>query len=179
MLRWIVTGAVGTLALTGCTSAPSLPEGSPMTDALAVTSSAFDEGGAIPGRHTCDGDDISPPLAWSGAPEGTAAHALIVDDPDAQGWIHWLAADIPGDAQGLDQGASGTAAGTEGSNDFRRTGYGGPCPPSGTHRYAFEVFALSEPLGLASGFSADELRAAMEGKVLGSGRLTGTYQRGG
>ena len=150
-----------------------------MTDALDVTSSAFSDGGAIPGRHTCDGDDISPPLAWSGAPEGTAAYALIVDDPDARGWIHWLAADIPADQSGLDEGASGTDAGIEGRNDFRRTGYGGPCPPSGTHRYAFEVFALSEPLGLATGFSADELRSAMEGKVLDSGRLTGTYERGG
>jgi Raf kinase inhibitor-like YbhB/YbcL family protein len=108
-----------------------------------------------------------------------AAYALIVDDPDARGWIHWLAADIPAEAQGLEEGASGTSVGTEGSNDFRRNGYGGPCPPSGTHRYAFEVFALSEPLGLASGFSADELRSAMEGKVLASGRMTGTYQRGG
>ena len=149
-----------------------------MSETLDVTSSAFDEGGAIPSRYTCDGDDLSPPLAWSGAPEGTAAYALIVDDPDARGWIHWLATDIPADWPGVDEGASGVSVETEGRNDFGRTGHGGPCPPSGTHRYAFEVFALSEPLGLAAGFSADELRAAMEGKVLGSGRLTGTYRRG-
>lgn len=149
-----------------------------MTDALTVSSTAFDDGGSIPSRHTCDGEDISPPLAWSGAPEGTAAYALIFDDPDARGWIHWLVADLPADQQALDEGSSGGSAGIEGRNDFGLSGHGGPCPPSGTHRYAFQVFALSEPLGLAEGFSADELRAAMEGKVLGSGRLTGNYRRG-
>jgi Raf kinase inhibitor-like YbhB/YbcL family protein len=149
-----------------------------MADTMSVTSSAFTEGQAIPSRYTCDGEDVSPPLAWSGAPPDTAAYALIGDDPDARGWIHWVVADIPAEAAMLDEGASGSAAGTEGRNDFGRTGYGGPCPPSGSHRYAFEVLALSEPLGLSSGFSADELRAAMDGKVLGSGRLTGTYQRG-
>jgi Raf kinase inhibitor-like YbhB/YbcL family protein len=178
MRRGIVATAVGTLVMTGCASAP-LPEETDMTDALDVTSSAFDEGGAIPSRYTCDGDDVSPPIAWSGAPDGAAAFALIVDDPDARGWIHWLVADIPADRQDLDEGASGSSAATEGRNDFGRTGHGGPCPPSGTHRYAFEVFALSQPLGLASGFSADELRAAMEGKVLATGRLNGTYARGG
>ena len=178
MLRRILGVTVGTLLLTACASAP-IPEESTMTDTLDVTSSAFEEGGAIPSHHTCDGDDVSPPLAWSGAPEGTAAYALVVDDPDARGWIHWLVTDIPADQSGLDEGASGTSAGTEGRNDFGRTGHGGPCPPSGTHRYAFEVFALSEPLDLAAGFTADELRSAMEGKILGSGRLTGTYRRGG
>lgn len=178
MLQRIVAVLMGTLMLASCAAAP-LPEESTMTDALDVTSSAFDEGGAIPSRYTCDGDDVSPPLAWSGAPEGTAAYALIVDDPDARGWIHWLATDIPADQVGLEEGASGTSAGTEGRNDFGRTGHGGPCPPSGTHRYAFEVFALSQPLDLATGFSADELRAAMEGKVLANGQLNGTYARGG
>jgi Raf kinase inhibitor-like YbhB/YbcL family protein len=178
MRRRIVAIAVGTLVMTGCASAP-LPEETDMTDALDVTSSAFEEGGAIPSRYTCDGDDVSPPIAWSGAPEDTAAYALIVDDPDARGWIHWLVTDVPADRQGLDDGASGTSAATEGQNDFGRTGHGGPCPPSGTHRYAFEVFALSQPLGLGTGFSADELRAAMEGKVLATGRLNGTYARGG
>ena len=149
-----------------------------MTDTMTVTSSAFSADGAIPNRHTCDGADISPPLAWTGAPDGTAAYALIVDDPDARGWIHWLATDLAVDPPALDEGASGSSAGTEGRNDFGRTGYGGPCPPSGSHRYRFEVFALSEPLGLSDGFSADELRAAMEGKVLASGQLTASYRRG-
>lgn len=147
-----------------------------MTNAITLSSSAFAEGGTIPGRHTCDAEDVSPPLEWSGAPDGTAAFALIVDDPDARGWIHWLVADIPADKAALEEGV---AAGVEGGTDFGRTGYGGPCPPSGSHRYVFEIFALSEPLGLSPGFTADELRGAMEGKVLASGRLTGTYRRGG
>jgi hypothetical protein len=147
-----------------------------MTDALALTSTAFAEGGSIPSGHTCDGDDVSPPLAWSGAPEGTVTFAIIVDDPDARGWIHWIAADIPADATTL---AAGSSPGTDGRNDFRRNGWGGPCPPSGSHRYAFEVFALSEQLGLPAGFSGEELRSAMEGKVLASGRLTASYRRGG
>lgn len=163
------------LVLTGC-AAGTRPEASAMTESLTVTSSAFAEGGSIPSRHTCDADDVSPPLAWSGAPDGTAAFALIVDDPDARGWIHWLVADLPAESEGLDEGSS---AGTQGQNDFRRPGWGGPCPPSGSHRYAFEVFALSEPLGLAPGFTADELRDAMEGRVLASGKLTASYRRGG
>lgn len=147
-----------------------------MTDTLTVTSTAFTDGGGIPSRHTCDGQDVSPPLAWTGAPEETAAFALIVDDPDARGWIHWVVADIPA---GTTELAEGGRAGSEGRNDFGRNGWGGPCPPSGSHRYDFTVFALSEQTGLSAGFGADELRAAMEGKVLAEGRLSGTYRRGG
>ena len=132
--------------------------------------------GSIPGRHTCDGDDLSPPLAWTAAPEGTAAFALIVDDPDARGWIHWVVADIPADRVSVEENES---PGTDGRNGFGRAGWGGPCPPSGSHRYVFEIFALSAELGLPAGFGADQLRAAMEGKVLGSGRLTASYRRGG
>lgn len=147
-----------------------------MSEPITVTSAAFDEGGSIPSRHTCDGDDVSPPLAWEGAPEGTAAFALVVDDPDAGGWIHCIVADIPTEQTSIPEG---TLPGTEGRNGFGRAGWGGPCPPSGSHRYHFEVFALSEPLGLPAGFSADDLRTAMRDKVLGSGRLTATYRRGG
>ena len=149
-----------------------------MTDQLTLTSSAFTEGGTIPSVHTCDGSDVSPPLAWTGAPEGTAGFALIIDDPDARGWVHWLVADLPASQSELGEGASGSVDGVEGRTDFGRTGYGGPCPPSGTHRYAFEMFALSEPLGLSSGFAADELRAAMDGKVLASAKLSARYTRG-
>lgn len=145
-----------------------------MTDSLSVTSSAFSEGETIPGRYTCDGDDTSPPLEWSGAPEGTGAFALIVDDPDARGFVHWAVADIPGDRMSLGEGES---AGIEGRNDFGRSGYGGPCPPSGTHRYVFTIFALSGRLDLEPGYSADELRGAMEGVVIGSGELAATYGR--
>lgn len=145
-----------------------------MADTLTVTSPAFGEGGSIPTRFTCDDADVSPPLAWSGAPNGTAAYALIVDDPDARGWIHWAVTDLEGTTL-----AEGEAGGVEGRNDFGRPGWGGPCPPSGTHRYAFSVYALSEPLGLSAGFAADELREAMAGRVLAEGRLTATYRRGG
>lgn len=146
-----------------------------MSDPITVTSTAFSDGGSIPSRHTCDAEDVSPPLEWTGAPEGTVAFALVVDDPDARGWVHWIVADIPVDQTSVAEGAS---PGTEGSNDFGRTGWGGPCPPSGSHRYAFEIFALSERLALPSGFSADDLRAAMRDKTLASGRLTASYRRG-
>ena len=146
-----------------------------MSDSITVTTAAFDEGGSIPSRHTCDGDDVSPPLAWTATPEGTVALALIVDDPDARGWIHWIVADIPVDRASV---AEGVSPGTEGRNDFGRTGWGGPCPPSGSHRYVFEIFALSQRLGLPDGFSAGDLRAAMRDRILASGRLTASYRRG-
>lgn len=149
-----------------------------MTDTLTVTSDAFAEGAAIPARHTCDGEDVSPALAWSPVPDGTAAFAIIVDDPDARGFVHWLAADIGSSRNNLAQGASGGSAGIEGLNDFGETVYRGPCPPA-LHRYVFEVVALSATLDLSPGYSVEDLRAAMDGKVLASGRLTGTYQRGG
>jgi Raf kinase inhibitor-like YbhB/YbcL family protein len=151
----------------------------PITDEITVSSDAFTDGAALPERHTCDGDNVSPPLDWSGAPDGTAAYVLIVDDPDARGFIHWVAADIPADTTSLADGASGTSPGTEGRNDFGGTGWGGPCPPSGTHRYVFTVYALSEPLGLEGTPDASAVRRAMEGRMLAQGRLIGTYRRGG
>jgi Raf kinase inhibitor-like YbhB/YbcL family protein len=161
MLRSSLVALASILALAACASATDMSSEAPgpMTDTLTVTSAAF-----------------SDPLAWTRAPEGTAAFALIVDDPDARGWIHWIVADIPAETAEL---AEGEAAGTEGRNDFRRDGWGGPCPPSGSHRYDFTVFALSDRLGLNAGFSADQLRAAMEGSVLAEGTLSGTYRRGG
>ena len=173
--RRMLRGVVALVALAACTPSPST-EASLVSDPIIVTSPAFTDGGAIPARYTCDADDISPPLAWSGVPEGTVALALIVDDPDARGWIHWLVTDIAADQRGHRRGR---VSRHRGRNDFGRTGWGGPCPPSGSHRYTFEVFALSEALGLPSGYSADELRTAMEGKVLGSGQLTASYRRGG
>lgn len=114
---------------------------------------------------------------WSGAPDGTAAYAIILDDPDARGFVHWLATDIGASRNNLDEAASGDAAGVEGRNDFGQTVYRGPCPPSGTHRYRFEVVALSAPVGLAPGYAADELRRALGSVTLASGVLTGTYAR--
>jgi Raf kinase inhibitor-like YbhB/YbcL family protein len=145
---------------------------------LTVRSSAFGDGGEIPSRYTCDGQDVSPPLAWSGAPSEAASVAVIASDPDAGEFVHWLAADVV-TSSGLGEGASGASAGMEGRNGFGKVGYGGPCPPSGSHRYTFTVYALSAALGLAAGFSRDDLERAMEGKVLASGSLTARYRRQG
>jgi Raf kinase inhibitor-like YbhB/YbcL family protein len=145
-----------------------------------VTSPAFADGGAIPRQYTCDAADVSPPLTWSGAPAGTAAFALLVTDPDARGFVHWVALDIPASSTGLAEGATGTsAAGLEGRNDFGRAGWGGPCPPSGTHRYVFELYALSAPLELSGRPTAEQARRAMAGRVIGKATLTGTYRRAG
>ena len=156
--------------LGACTEDPA------MTDTISVTSPAFDEGGAIPTRYSCDGEDVSPPLAWRGAPDGTVAFALILDDPDAGGFVHWTVADIAASDGSAEEGES---PGIDGRNGFGRAGYGGPCPPSGTHRYVVTLYALSEPLSVEPGFSAADLRSAMEGRVLATGKLTGTYRRGG
>lgn len=170
---------VAALASACAGAAPTTrPEGSTMST-LSLTSQAFVEGGSIPSRHSCDGPDVSPPLAWAGGPAGTAAFALVVDDPDARGFVHWVAFDIPGDRLSLAEGASGTGGFGQGRNDFGRVGWGGPCPPSGTHRYVFELFALDRALGLSGSPTAADVRRAMGGHVLGSARLTGTYRRGG
>ena len=146
---------------------------------FSLSSQAFVDGGEIPARHTCDGPDLSPPLAWSSAPDRTPAFALIVDDPDAAGFVHWIAFDVPGEQSSLAGDASGKGGFEEGRNDFGRTGWAGPCPPSGSHRYVFELFALDRRLGLPGGAGAKEVRQAIAGHVLGSTRLAGTYRRGG
>ena len=152
---------------------------------LTLSSSAFPPSGAIPARYTCDGDDISPPLAWSDAPTGTQSFALIVDDPDApdpaapkRTYVHWVMYDIPAGATALPAGmtASQLPSGThEGANDWHRTGYGGPCPPIGRHRYHFKLFALDTSLGGLGALTKPDLLRAMEGHVLESAQLVGTY----
>lgn len=143
---------------------------------MELSSPAFDHEGPIPARFTCDGDDVSPALEITGMPEDTVALALIVDDPDAPRgtWDHWVAYDIaPSEAIAEDVGPLGTAGvGTSGN-----TGYSGPCPPSGTHRYFFTVLALDGELGLPAGASKAELRAAAAGHVLAEAVLMGTYTR--
>ena len=151
-------------------------------DGFTLTSSAFEEGGEIPRRHTCDGEDVSPELSWSDAPEGTAAFVLIVHDPDAPrgDFVHWLVLDFTGSATGaLPEGfGSSPDAPRQGTNDFGRIGYGGPCPPSGpAHRYVFELYALSAPLNLPGSPRGDEVRDGLRGLVLGEARLTGRYAR--
>lgn len=143
---------------------------------MRLTSPAFDDGGTIPAEHTCDGEDRSPPLAWDEVPEEAAAFVLLVEDPDAGGFVHWQLTDIPGDARELPDGG-GDAVGVPGRNDFGRTGWGGPCPPSGEHRYVFTLYALSEPIQVHADADADEVREAIRPRTLAEGRLTGNYTR--
>ena len=151
------------------------------TMTIQLKSSAFAEGGLIPSRYTCDGGDLSPPLSWSGIPEGTQRLALICDDPDAPRgtWVHWVAYDIPATLRELPEGVAPTPAlaggGSQGKSSFGRSGYGGPCPPSGTHRYFFRLYALDAPLGLPPGATKEELLRAMSGHLLGEGVLMGRY----
>ena len=149
------------------------------TIALRVTSPAFGEGDPIPVRFTCDGADVSPPLAWAGVPADAGGLVLIVDDGDAGGFIHWVVFDLPvAPTGGLAEGASTAPnAPRQGMNGFRRVGWGGPCPPSGTHHYQFSLVAIGRPLGLTGTPSADAVSQALQGQILGTTTLTGVYQR--
>jgi Raf kinase inhibitor-like YbhB/YbcL family protein len=150
---------------------------------LQLTSNAFEAGKPIPAKYSCRGEDISPALAWSEPPAGTQSFALIMDDPDAPvgTWIHWVIYNIPASARGLPEAVPANAELSDGSfngrNSWGRIGYGGPCPPSGTHRYFFKLYALDEMLGLSSGADKGELLKAMEGHVLALGELMGTFSR--
>lgn len=168
------------LALASCVqqSGGETANESALEDGMELRSEAFGDGEAIPSVHSCDGEDRSPPVAWENAPEGTAAFALIVDDPDARGFIHWVLADIPGDTSELAEG-EGDSVGVPGRNDFGRIGWGGPCPPSGEHRYVFRLYALSAPLELTGTVDAAAVRAAFGDRVLAEAQLTGVYRRGG
>ncbi|HEX8009789.1 MAG TPA: YbhB/YbcL family Raf kinase inhibitor-like protein [Casimicrobiaceae bacterium] len=154
---------------------------------LSITSSAFAPEGAIPSVYTCEGKDISPPLAWSGAPAGTKSFALIVDDPDAPDpaapkmtWVHWVLYDIPPTATGLPEAvkvAALPAGAREGTNDWGRTGYGGPCPPTGRHRYFHKLYALDTLLPDLKRPNKAALEKAMQGHILAQAVLMGTYQK--
>jgi len=168
------------------TSQPAATEGAVQSAAnepggFALSSPEFGDGQPIPRRYACDGDDASPPLAWSGAPGDTASLALVMDDPDAAGFVHWVVFDMTASASGsLSAGWSKSPdAPPQGTNSFGRVGYGGPCPPSGTHRYTFRLLALGEALGLSSTPTAQQVLDAAAGHILGEARLTGTYKRGG
>ena len=151
--------------------------------AFELKSSVFNDKGAIPSKYTCDGNDVSPPLIWSGAPVGTKSFALIADDPDAPvgTWVHWVMWNIPATTTGLkeatDKGASLPDGTKQGTTDFKRTGYGGPCPPSGTHRYYFKLYALDTVLDLDQTTTKSKLESSMKGHVLGQATLMGTYAR--
>jgi len=155
---------------------------------LTLTSPAFAPGGTIPRQHTCEGSDLAPPLQWTGAPGGTKSFALIVDDPDAPDpkapkltWVHWVLYNLPASASGLPGGIKpgDLPGGTrEGLNDWKQTGYRGPCPPIGRHRYFHKLYALDLILPDLKRPTKAQLEAAMKGHVLGEAQLLGTYQKG-
>ena len=151
---------------------------------MELKSSAFQTGGNIPRKYTCDANDVSPELSWSKAPAGTKAFALIADDPDAPAgtWVHWVIYDLPADAKELAEGVPTTEALTngarQGTNDFRKVGYGGPCPPEGRpHRYFFKLYALDAATGLKPRASKQQLLNAIKNHVLGEAEIMGRYKR--
>ncbi len=200
-----IAGCVA-LALTGCSkkqddkptetastgSHATATSGSPQDQSqegkmakLQISSTAFEHQAAMPKKYTCQGEDISPPLAWSGAPDGTKSLALIVDDPDAPDpaapkrvWVHWVLYDIPPGEAGLPEATKQPPAGARnGKNDWGRTGYGGPCPPIGRHRYFHKLYALDTELGDLGTPTKAQLEKAMQGHILAQGEIIGTYQK--
>jgi Raf kinase inhibitor-like YbhB/YbcL family protein len=178
--------------LSSCGRSPStesiLPETVRTLGAIRVESPAFPDGGAIPKVHGCDGKDVSPPLTWSGVPEAARSLALICEDPDAPRgtWTHWVIFDIPSTVRSLAEGvpaearvtvAEGGEPARQGRNDFGKTGYGGPCPPSGTHHYLFRIYALDTGLTLGPETTREDLLRSIRGHVLAEGKLTGLYSR--
>ena len=171
---WVFMDSHGSVTIPE--AVPAAPDNAAEESALVMqlTSAAFEPNEVIPSRYTCDGDDISPPLTLTGIPGGAVTLALIVDDPDAPGgtWVHWIEFNIA-PSEGIVEAAVGI--GREGRNSWGQTGYGGPCPPSGTHRYFFKVFALDLMLDLSEGASKQQLLAGMEGHVLAEAELIGLY----
>ncbi len=149
-----------------------------------LKSAVFAAGAAIPRKYTCDGQDISPPLQWSDSPASTKSFALICDDPDAPSgtWVHWVIYDLPAGARSLPESISHDATlpdqSRQGKNSWGRLGYGGPCPPRGTHRYFFKLYALDKALNLTVGASKEQLLKAMHGHIVAQAELMGTYSRG-
>jgi len=170
---WVMAFMSATIAL-----------GGGMVMGFEVESSAFDPSGMIPKKNTCDGPDLSPALEWTGVPEGTKAFALICDDPDAPmgTWVHWVLFNLPGDVTSLPEGIPTTETieqgAAQGTNDFGRIGYGGPCPPPGKpHRYFFRLYALKDKVALSPGAKKSDLLKAMENHILGQAELMGEYGR--
>ena len=151
-----------------------------LSHGMTLSSSAFGAGAAIPKRHTCDGGNFSPPLSWSGVPAGTRSFAVVVDDPDARGFTHWLLFNIPAStvslAEGLKPGTLPTGA-AESSNDFGSIGYRGPCPPSGTHRYSHRLYALDVASISPRPATKESFEVSIKAHVLAQTELIGTYQR--
>lgn len=161
------------------------PTAAPQTE-LTLRSSAFQANGEIPAEYTCEGKDMSPPLSWDGVPPQAKSLALIVDDPDApdpkapqRTWVHWVLYDIPAQAHGLRAGEPPAEGARQGLNDWKRPGYGGPCPPIGRHRYFFKLYALDTQLGDLRTPTKDQLLKAMKGHVIAQTELVGTYAKRG
>lgn len=150
---------------------------------MELKSQVFQSGAMIPPNYTCDGQDVSPPLSWSDPPVGTISFGLISDDPDAPmgTWVHWVIWNIPASTRVLEENFPKTASLPngikQGTTDFHRVGYGGPCPPSGIHRYYFKLYALDTTLNLPSSTTKKDLEQAMQGHILGQTELMGTYRR--
>jgi Raf kinase inhibitor-like YbhB/YbcL family protein len=150
---------------------------------IQLTSAAFKEGQPIPRQYTCDGVNISPPLEWSGMPKTAKTVAIIADDPDAPAgtWVHWVVYNLPAEVIGMVENLPASdnlkAGGFQGKNDFEKIGYGGPCPPSGSHRYFFKLYALDTELPLKAGATKADVEKAMAGHILSQGQLMGTYGR--
>lgn len=152
--------------------------------AIEISSSAFEDGDAIPKRYSCDGEDISPALSWDNLPAGTQSLALIMDDPDAPAgtWVHWVVYDIPPGSSGFPEKVPATGeapgGGKQGTNSWKRIGYNGPCcPPRSKHRYYFKLYALDAVMGLKGGANKEALLKAMQGHLLDQGQLMGTFSR--
>jgi len=150
---------------------------------MEIKSNAFEAGGMIPKNYTCDGINISPPLKWYSAPEGTKTFAIICDDPDAPmgTWVHWVIFNLPANMNELSENVPPLAVlpngVKQGRNDFGKIGYGGPCPPGGTHRYYFKIYALQEELKIEAGITKSELLQAMKPHILSEAQLMGKYKR--
>jgi Raf kinase inhibitor-like YbhB/YbcL family protein len=185
-----LTISVMALLLLGCTNQPPHAPSKPFADKskeskteFKLTSTAFQEGQAIPRQYTCDGVDVSPPLEWSGAPSGVKSFALICDDPDAPSgtFVHWVLYNLPGEKIGFVENVPKTESvpggGLQGWNDFKQIGYGGPCPPSGTHRYFFKLYAVDTELSLKAGATKADVEQAMSGHIVGQAQLMGIYRR--
>ena len=151
-----------------------------LSHGMTLSSSAFQAGAAIPKRHSCDGGDVSPPLSWSGAPAGTRSFAVVVDDPDASGFTHWLLLNLPASTTSLAEGLKSVAlpaGAVEGSNDFGSIGYRGPCPPSGTHRYSHRLYALDVASLSPPPPTKERFEASIKTHVLARAELVGSYHR--
>jgi len=178
MPKWLI---VLLLALSACT--PTSIQPTEVTMTLSITSPAFKNGSPIPAMYTCISRDVSPVLAWGGQPSGTKSFALIMDDPDAPGgtWVHWVIYNIPASARGLPEATPIKVQLADGSlngvNSWGNSGYGGPCPPSGTHRYFFKLYALDTMLDLPSGANKQKLLSAMQDHILAQGELMGTFSK--